>query len=75
MAAYLSQTTTSTMEQREMRRVSQKGSTVEALTHRKWRTNQLVMSNVKGNLALSLSGTQARRLIRSREQLTSYHPM
>ena len=30
------QTTTSAMEQREMRQVPQKGSIIEALTHRKW---------------------------------------
>jgi hypothetical protein len=36
MPTYPSQTTTSAMEQSEMRRVSQKGSTIEALTDRKW---------------------------------------
>jgi hypothetical protein len=30
------QTTTLAIEQREMRQVPQKGSTIEALTHRKW---------------------------------------
>ena len=30
------QATTLAMEQREMRLVPQKGSTIEALTHRKW---------------------------------------
>ena len=35
------QTTTSTMEQREMRRVPQKGSTIEALTHKKWTNNSI----------------------------------
>jgi hypothetical protein len=51
------QTTTPDMEQREMRRVPQKGSTIEALTRRR---------------QPNISRTQARRLMRSRVQLTSY---
>ena len=65
------QTTTSAMEQRE-RQVPQKGSTIEALTHRKWTNKSTGNSNVEGNLALSLSRTQARRLMRSKVQPTSY---
>jgi hypothetical protein len=41
----------------------------------KWMNKSRASSNIKGNLALSLSKTQARRLMRSREQLTSYHPI
>ena len=48
------QTTTLAMEQRE-RQEPQKGSTIEALTHRKWTNKSTGYSNVEGNLALSLS--------------------
>ena len=65
------QTTTSAMEQRE-RQVPQKGSTIEALTHMKWTNKSMCYSNVEGNLALSLSRTKARRLMRSKVQPTSY---
>ena len=65
------QTTTSALKQRE-RPVPQKGSTIEALTHRKWMNKSTGCSNVEGNLALSLSKTQARRLMRSKVQPTSY---
>ena len=69
--ANTNQTTTSAMEQRE-RQVPQKGSTIEALTHRKWTNKSTGYSNVKGNLALSFSRTQARRLMRSKVKPTLY---
>lgn len=60
------QTTTSAMEQREMRPVPQKRSTIKHSLIGSGRTNQRATINVEGNQALSLSRTQARRLIRSK---------
>jgi hypothetical protein len=51
--------------------VPQKRFTIKTFTHRKWIDKSTVMSNVEGNLPLILARTQARRLMRSREQLTS----
>ena len=63
--------TTLAMEQRE-RQVPQKGSTIEALSHRKWTNKSTGYSNIEGNLALSLSRTQAWSLMRSKVQPTLY---
>jgi hypothetical protein len=60
------QTTTSAMEQREIRQVPQKRSTIKHSLIGSGRTNQRATSNVEGSQALSLSRTQARRLIRSK---------
>ena len=65
------QNSTSALKQRE-RQVPQKGSTIEALTHRKWTNKSTGYSDIEGNLALSLSRTQPRRLMRSKVQPTSY---
>ena len=65
------QTTTLAMEQRK-KQVPQKGSTIEALTHRKWTNKSTGYSDIEGNLALSLSRTQPRRLMRSKVQPTAY---
>jgi len=66
------QATTLAVEQTKMRQVPQKGSTIEALTHRKWTDKSMGYSDIEGNLALSLSRTQPRRLMRSKVQPTSY---